>query len=66
MRVVEAYRLDRYDNPLRRSARSSFRVVEAYHLDRYDNSKDPSLRLLPTFVVEAYRLDRYDNFHDVV
>ncbi len=37
--VVEAYRLDRYDNsPLHRSNRF-LSVVEAYRLDRYDNEK---------------------------
>ena len=36
--VVEAYRLDRYDNPSF-SFSSTFvvEVVEAYRLDRYDN-----------------------------
>ena len=60
LRVVEAYRLDRYDNP--QVSRASFVavVVEAYRLDRYDNSSpQPFPRL--TLVVEAYRLDSYDN-----
>ena len=35
--VVEAYRLDRYDNfSFRRPIADGF-VVEAYRLDRYDN-----------------------------
>ena len=61
MMVVEAYRLDRYDN-----CKTSFldfrliRVVEAYRLDRYDNYK-VLVVLFPALVVEAYRLDRYDN-----
>ena len=59
--VVEAYRLDRYDN-LSRTRRpiSTERVVEAYRLDRYDNF-DHSTTLRTIHVVEAYRLDRYDN-----
>ena len=35
--VVEAYRLDRYDNMLSRLVLASSWVVEAYRLDRYDN-----------------------------
>ena len=35
--VVEAYRLDRYDNYLLVFERSISEVVEAYRLDRYDN-----------------------------
>ena len=35
--VVEAYRLDRYDNYPTWSHRSAWKVVEAYRLDRYDN-----------------------------
>ena len=58
--VVEAYRLDRYDNfstcvPVRVAV-----VVEAYRLDRYDNFYVISPLVLAV-VVEAYRLDRYDN-----
>ena len=36
-RVVETYRLDRYDNPPDYHPDKKFRVVEAYRLDRYDN-----------------------------
>ena len=36
--VVEAYRLDRYDNSNASTKQASFFVVEAYRLDRYDNS----------------------------
>ena len=58
--VVEAYRLDRYDNFLRYGLCASWLIVEAYRLDRYDNSK--WLFTCPHLtVVEAYRLDRYDN-----
>ena len=35
--VVEAYRLDRYDNQSQEAEYSFFNVVEAYRLDRYDN-----------------------------
>ena len=35
--VVEAYRLDRYDNLVSPHGRLCGRVVEAYRLDRYDN-----------------------------
>ena len=35
--VVEAYRLDRYDNSRSRIMCRSDHVVEAYRLDRYDN-----------------------------
>ena len=35
--VVEAYRLDRYDNILHVPALEGIGVVEAYRLDRYDN-----------------------------
>ena len=35
--VVEAYRLDRYDNSSKYQKYNSGRVVEAYRLDRYDN-----------------------------
>ena len=38
-RVVEAYRLDRYDNFSARAASRAATVVEAYRLDRYDNKK---------------------------
>ena len=36
--VVEAYRLDRYDNFLQADPIATRRVVEAYRLDRYDNT----------------------------
>ena len=36
--VVEAYRLDRYDNLYAQPAFENQAVVEAYRLDRYDNS----------------------------
>ena len=36
--VVEAYRLDRYDNKSDCHSRPYPIVVEAYRLDRYDNS----------------------------
>ena len=59
--VVEAYRLDRYDNLLVASKRSlPFSVVEAYRLDRYDNFL-AHREAVDCSVVEAYRLDRYDN-----
>ncbi len=35
--VVEAYRLDRYDNTILLFSASQIVVVEAYRLDRYDN-----------------------------
>ena len=35
--VVEAYRLDRYDNFALANSSWSTTVVEAYRLDRYDN-----------------------------
>ena len=35
--VVEAYRLDRYDNANELIALHAVIVVEAYRLDRYDN-----------------------------
>ena len=58
--VVEAYRLDRYDNSVIILVTKPNRVVEAYRLDRYDNMC--SLRTEHCcYVVEAYRLDRYDN-----
>ena len=41
--VVEAYRLDRYDNCKEIVESPSKRVVEAYRLDRYDN---PSASIL--------------------
>ena len=63
--VVEAYRLDRYDNSNRCCPFFSGWVVEAYRLDRYDNKPQPK-RNLPVFVVEAYRLDRYDNYTVVI
>ena len=61
-RVVEAYRLDRYDNLFPRPAVQHFLVVEAYRLDRYDNSALAPLSSRAK-VVEAYRLDRYDNLN---
>ena len=61
--VVEAYRLDRYDNPLSWLLGSPLPVVEAYRLDRYDNSLNFHSPLR-RYVVEAYRLDRYDNFSE--
>ena len=39
LRVVEAYRLDRYDNIGVSTAEVVSLVVEAYRLDRYDNFK---------------------------
>ncbi len=36
--VVEAYRLDRYDNTVFDTIEQASSVVEAYRLDRYDNS----------------------------
>ena len=36
--VVEAYRLDRYDNFRHSGLPTVLLVVEAYRLDRYDNS----------------------------
>ena len=35
--VVEAYRLDRYDNFKSKYSSILLQVVEAYRLDRYDN-----------------------------
>ena len=35
--VVEAYRLDRYDNERNALPFATIMVVEAYRLDRYDN-----------------------------
>ena len=35
--VVEAYRLDRYDNSVWKNIPLDWNVVEAYRLDRYDN-----------------------------
>ena len=35
--VVEAYRLDRYDNTIHNNMSCNAGVVEAYRLDRYDN-----------------------------
>ena len=58
--VVEAYRLDRYDNSFERNEHDLFDVVEAYRLDRYDNSVNTCSEH-GYCVVEAYRLDRYDN-----
>ena len=40
LRVVEAYRLDRYDNINRIVLVNTTLVVEAYRLDRYDNFTD--------------------------
>ena len=46
--VVEAYRLDRYDNKKLGSDKETFiLVVEAYRLDRYDNSIEMPLWLRP-------------------
>ena len=59
--VVEAYRLDRYDNLKWLRKNQSRFVVEAYRLDRYDNFGFLLPRYTPRGVVEAYRLDRYDN-----
>ena len=39
--VVEAYRLDRYDNFLRKPTAGRSPVVETYRLDRYDNNEIP-------------------------
>ena len=36
-RVVEAYRLDRYDNYYHCARSAQYHVVEAYRLDWYDN-----------------------------
>ena len=58
--VVEAYRLDRYDNLVSTATAGALLVVEAYRLDRYDNCRCTGLRE-SLLVVEAYRLDRYDN-----
>ena len=44
--VVEAYRLDRYDNALGLVLRREQVVVEAYRLDRYDNYIQPIFTLL--------------------
>ena len=59
--VVEAYRLDRYDNCGTILDHWENIVVEAYRLDRYDNI-DIVCGQRRYIVVEAYRLDRYDNF----
>ena len=40
--VVEAYRLDRYNNSYAHNRLREEYVVEAYRLDRYDNSLLPS------------------------
>ena len=46
--VVEAYRLDRYDNlTIARGCPHADYVVEAYRLDRYDNSY-PTREVLPS------------------
>ena len=59
--VVEAYRLDRYDNLCFVTVTcNTTGVVEAYRLDRYDNLSSMAVPFFIT-VVEAYRLDRYDN-----
>ena len=58
--VVEAYRLDRYDNFKIFWNVIQITVVEAYRLDRYDNYLPRASRATAS-VVEAYRLDRYDN-----
>ena len=62
MPVVEAYRLDRYDNFGDDDVAGHNIVVEAYRLDRYDNYRLLLLIENLITVVEAYRLDRYDNF----
>ena len=61
--VVEACRLDRYDN-CHCYTNECFHniVVEACRLDRYDNPCISSTLLTSHLVVEACRLDRYDNF----
>ena len=61
-RVVEAYRLDKYDN-IEEAVQETYPpwVVEAYRLDKYDNIWS-NLRYISVQVVEAYRLDKYDNF----
>ena len=59
--VVEAYRLDRYDNSVLYCHVVTIVVVEAYRLDRYDNPM-VDIPMSIQKVVEAYRLDRYDNF----
>ena len=51
--VVEAYRLDRYDNFYRARGSKHQGVVEAYRLDRYDN-KFGVIILALSKVVEAY------------
>ena len=43
--VVEAYRLDRYDNREVAGEVIPIRVVEAYRLDRYDNNNPSELLL---------------------
>ena len=58
--VVEAYRLDRYDNSYLDTYVLEQVVVEAYRLDRYDNISFVATDLILK-VVEVYRLDRYDN-----
>ena len=60
LQVVEAYRLDRYDNLVPFRTTLTLAVVEAYRLDRYDNPVRQVARIA-ALVVEAYRLDRYDN-----
>ena len=44
VQVVEAYRLDRYDNLNLPSLTILVSVVEAYRLDRYDNFHMASIR----------------------
>ena len=61
--VVEAYRLDRYDNMRLWLRCPLIHVVEAYRLDRYDNFEN-IVAIVVFDVVEAYRLDRYDNIQD--
>ena len=62
-RVVEAYRLERYDNFYHQFLEeNNHLVVEAYRLERYDN-KHGDDQAFCCRVVEAYRLDRYDNIN---
>ena len=65
--VVEAYRLDRYDNFIMFKMRMRpDLVVEAYRLDRYDNLGHATICRHRPAVVEAYRLDRYDNSRGII
>ena len=58
--VLEAYRLDRYENCYFLAVGRNQLVLEAYRLDRYENCPSILLREL-WLVLEAYRLDRYEN-----